>query len=247
MSFNFGAEPVATGGSLKQAAEGQHEARLLGLVHLGMFEDVYKGKKKPAAPFVCALFELKSGEECGGVNEDGTPIVVHKSFPLKKGDKAFLTKFLKVFLTVEEFKLYENGLLEGGFDDFIGKPCMIDMVGSKKTGEDGLPSYTNVGAMTKMPAKLEKLCDDLELDPIGHVTLDEMTEEAMKALPPFEIYDKLEKSINFPGSKADEVLSALRKSDPEFGTKKAKDSDSNQEDAPPERTRTDLDENQDFS
>lgn len=249
MSFDFGAEPVVGGGSLKQATEGQHEARLLGLVHLGMYADVFKGKAKDPAPFVCALLELKSGEEGGGLNEDGTPIIVHRSFPLKKGDKAYLTKFLKVFLSVEEFKQYEAGLLQGSFDDFIGKALMVDMVGSKAKGDDGNPKYTNVGDITKMHAKLEKLCDDLENPPVGHVTLDKMTEGAMKHLPPFEIYGKLEKSINFPGSQAEEVLNKLREEDPEFATEKEKEGgdDKGSAKAPPEQKRTDLDESEDFS
>ena len=139
MSFNYGEEPVGGGSSIKQAEVGQHEARLLGIVHLGMYEDTFGGKKKAAAPFVCALFELKSGEDGGGVNEDGTPIIVHKSFPLKKGDRAFLTKFMKVMLSPEEMKQYEAGVLEGGFDDFIGRPVLIDMEGSKKKNANGDP------------------------------------------------------------------------------------------------------------
>lgn len=249
MSFNFGAEPVVAGGSLKQATEGQHEARLLGLVHLGMYADEFKGKRKDPAPFVCALFELKSGEEGGGTNDDGTPIIVHRSFPLKKGDKAYLTRFLKVFLTVEQFKQYEAGILEGGLEDFIGEPVMIDMEGSKAKAEDGSPKYTNVAAITKMPAKLAAICDDLENKPVGHVTLDEMTEEAIRLLPPFEVYGKLEKSINFPGSKAEETLNKLRDDDPDFATEKAKDDKDkgSTDNSPPVQQRTDLDANEDFS
>ena len=249
MSFNFGADPVVAGGSLKQAGEGQHEARLLGLVHLGMFADTFGGKKKDPAPFVCALFELKSDEEQGGKNEDGTPIIVHKSFPLKKGDKAFLTKFMKVFLTVEEFKQYEAGVLEGGFDDFIGRACMIDMEGSKAKNDDGTPKYTNVASITKMPAKLEKLCEDLEGEPVGHVTFDKIDAAALKAIPPFEIYGKLEQSINFPGSEAESVLAEIRKEDKDFGTKKEGDDKGGKSDdkAPPEKPREDLNEEEEFS
>lgn len=249
MSFDYGADPVQSGGSLKQAAVGQHEARLLGLVHLGMFADEFGGKIKDPAPFVCALFELKSGDEQGGCNEDGTPIIVHKAFALKKGDRATLTKFMKVMLTAEEFKKYEAGLLEGGFGDFVGRPLLLDMQGSKKKDDNGDPMYTNVAELSKMPPKLAKICDELESDPIGHVTLDEMTETALRSLPPFEIYSRLEESVNFPGSKAEEVLNSIRENDPEFGTKKTKEEDSNgsSEDKPPEKKREDLDEGEEFS
>lgn len=247
MSFNYGADPVVTGGSIKQADVGQHEARLSAIIHLGQFEDTFGGKKKPAAPFVCALFELKSGEEGGGVKEDGTPIMVHKSFALKKGDRATLTKFMKVMLTTEEFKKYEAGVLEGGFDDFIGRAALIDMEGSKKKDDDGNPAYTNVGGMSKMPAKLEKLCEDLELESLGHVPFNKLDEKALRALPPFEIWGKLEESIDFPGSPAEEALLAIRKEDPDFGTNQAKDDDKEGSKAPPERTREDLNEEEDFS
>lgn len=250
MSFNFGADPVTAGGSIKQAAVGQHEARLLGLIHLGMFADSFGGKAKAPAPFVCALFELKSGEEGGGVNADGTPIIVHKSFPLKKGDRAFLTKFMKVMLTPEEFKQYTAGVLEGGFDDFITRPVLLDMEGSKKVDDNGDPMYTNVSGLSKMPTKLAKLCEDLESDPVGHVTFDQINEDALKALPPFEIYGKLEESVNYPGSSAEAALEAIRKDDPEFGTKKDNSDDKGEgkgESKPPERKREDLNEDEDFS
>ena len=248
MSFNYGADPVVTGGSIKQAAAGQHEARLSGIIHLGQYEDTFGGKKKPAAPFVCALFELKSGEEGGGINDDGTPIMVHKSFALKKGDRATLTKFMKVMLTPEEFKQYEAGVLEGGLEDFIGRPLLIDMEGSKKKEDNGEASYTNVAGMSNMPAKLAKLCEELELESVGHVPFDKLDELALRTLPPFEIWGKLEESIDFPGSAVEEVLAAIRKETPDFGTKKAKDDDDKGDDkAPPERKREDLNEEEDFS
>ena len=248
MSFNYGADPVVTGGSIKQAAAGQHEARLSGIIHLGQYEDTFGGKKKPAAPFVCALFELKSGEEGGGINDDGTPIIVHKSFALKKGDRATLTKFMKVMLTTEEFKKYEAGVLEGGFEDFIGRPLLIDMEGSKKKDDNGEAAYTNVSGMSKMPAKLAKLCEELELESVGHVPFDKLDELALRTLPPFEIWGKLEESIDFPGSAVEEVLADIRKETPDFGTKKAKDDDDKGADkAPPERKREDLNEEEDFS
>lgn len=248
MSFNFGADPIQSGGTLKQAAPGQHEARILGIVHLGMFEDEFQGKKKPAAPFVCALLELKSGEDEGGTNEDGTPIVVHKSFPLKKGDRAFLNSFMKAILSSEELRQYEAGVLEGGFEDFIGRPVLVEMEGGKKKNDDGTPAYTNVKSIVKMPPKLAKLCDELENE-VGHVTLDDMTKEALYSVPPFEIYGKLELSVNYPGSKAEEVLEEIREENPDFGTKKAKDDDKEEDKpkAPPERKREDLDEDKEFS
>lgn len=251
MSFDFGAAPAETGGTIKQADEGQHEARLLGIVHVGMYADEFRGEVKTAAPFVVALFELKSGEESGGVNEDGTPIIVHRSFPLKRGDRATLTKFMKVMLTAEEFKQYNAGVLEGGFDDLIGRPCLLDMKGSKAKDDNGDSKYTNVSDMSAMPPKFAKMCDELEGEPVGHVTIDGMTEGALRAIPPFEIYGKLELAENFPGSQAEEVLEGIREQDPKFAVK----SDDNDQQggsqggnapAAPEKQRDDLNEDEDF-
>lgn len=254
MAFDFGAAPSESGGNIKQASEGQHEARLLGIVHLGMYADTFNGETKPPAPFVCALFELKSGEEGGGVNADGKPIIVHRSFPLKKGDRAFLTKFMKVMLSSEEFKQYNAGILEGGFEDFVGRACLIDMKGSKVKDDNGDPKYTNVSEISAMPPKFAKLCEELEGEPVGHVTLDDMNEDALRAIPPFEIYGKMEFSKNFPGSKAEEVLEEIREEDPEFAVKSDKADDkggskeaSNEAPKAPEKQRDDLNEDEDFS
>lgn len=249
MSFDFGADPVQSGGNLAQAAVGQHEARLLGVVHLGMYEDVFRGEVKPAAPFVCALFELKSGADEGGVNEDGTPIIVHYSFPLKRGDRSNLTKFMKAVLTPDEFKQYEANVLDSSFGELVGRAVLLDMEGSKKKDDNGDPMYTNVAGMSRMPAKLEKLCDELENEPIGHVTMSNMTEAAVKAIPVFELYGKMQLAINYPGSKAEEVIEKIREEDPDFGTQKeSEDGDKGKQDEkPPVKERDDLDEDEDFS
>jgi len=249
MSFNFGTEPVQAGGIIKQAGEGQHEGRLLGLVHLGMFADTYEGQVKAPAPFVCALIELKSGDEAGGVNEDGSPIITHKTFPLKRSDRAFLTKFLKVMFTTEEFKQFNAGVLEGGFEDLIGRPLLVDMEGSKTKNDDGTPAYVNVTGMSKMPNKLASICDELVNDPIGHITLENYTEDALRAIPAFEIYSKLELADNFPGSVAEEVLFSVREKTPDFGKKSTKSDDKTGAPEAPkyQEQKRDLDEEEDFS
>lgn len=248
MSFNFGEEVVSSTGSIAQAEVGAHQARLKGILHLGIYEDSFQGKKKAPAPFVCALFELKSGEEGGGVNEDGSPIVMHKTFALRKGDRAFLTNFMQVMLTADEYKKYKANVLEGGFEDLIGRVVTIDAVGSSTTNEDGTPRYVNVGGISKVPAAFAKHVAELEGEPLGHVTLSDYTEEAMRALPVFEIYDRMEQAVNFAGSQADRVLRTIRKEEPEFAMPRTESKASQEEPvrkplAPP----VELNEDEDFA
>lgn len=246
--FDFGVEVPESGSVRKTAAVGSHEARLSGIVHLGLYEDTFDGKKKPAAPFVCLLFELKSGEDGGGVNDDGSPIIVHKTIALKKGDRATLTTFLKVMFTAEEFKLYNAGVLQGGLDDLIGRVVQLDLTGSKKLGENGEPAYVNVTGYAKLAAKFAAMVDELEGEPIGHVTLKDYTPEIMKILPPYEIYDRLEQSLTFEGSKAQAVLLELRKEDPTFGTKRPpKDGEAATAPTAPVAVPSNLDEDEDFA
>ncbi len=217
--FDFGADPITGGGNLKQASPGPHEARIKGILHLGIFEDEHKGQKKPAAPYVYVLCEIKDDEDNPQRNEDDSPICVGRSFPLKKGDRASLTGFMKAVLTPEELAQFMAGTLSGGFGDLIGRAVQIEMVAGK-TADDGT-QYTNLKTFTAMTSKAKKLVEELETPAVGHITMDQHTEETLRHLPAFEIYTRMENSHNFPGSAAEAALLSIRKDDPEFGTKRA--------------------------
>lgn len=251
MSFDFGTEVASSGKGIKQASEGPHEGRVIGIVHLGMIEDEYEGKKKPAAPFVCILAEIIDDEEDPQRNEDGSPIVVHKTIALKKGNKAALHKFMTAVLSAEDLAAYKAGTLEGGMDDLIGNPIGLQMESNGKENKDG-ESFVNLKAFNAMTPKAKRTLREAESDLIGHVRLEQITPDVLRELPPFVIWSQMEQAINFPGSAAELALAEIRKDNPDFGTKRTGDDDEKKADGVEKPATTqapppDLDETQDFS
>lgn len=214
MSFDYGAEPVSGGKSFKNPTTGKHMALLRSIIHLGQYAEEFKGKVKAIAPQVVAIFELKEDDD---FEEDGsTPLTIAKQFPLRKGDKAFLTKFENVFL--------REG--DTGLHDFIGRPCELDLTGSKELGEDKLPKYINVGAVTALHPKLAKTVGELSVKGVGHCKFKDLTKEAIEELHPIrDVADVLlsERNESYRGSKVEAIIAAIRKENPEFAVRKAGD------------------------
>lgn len=227
-NFDAGAE-VQTGGgkNFAQAKKGSHTAMLSGIIHLGQFQDVYKGENKPLANFVAAVFTLLGKTD---INEDGTRIQTVKTLPLKAGDKATMTKVLDA-VDPEE--------VSSGWDDVIGNVASVNMKGNGKTDDDGV-EYTNFGGISApveevielAQAKIEKE----GLETIGHVRFDEITEEAIRALPPFVIRTYLlsegnGENLSYAGSKAEEIINAIREKEPDFAEAHSDKDDSTEEES----------------
>ena len=226
MSFDYGASPVeAGGGSFKRAEVGKHAARLRSVIHLGMFEEEFKGKKKAPAPQVVAVFELK---EEGDFDEDGTtPLTISKDFALRKGDKSFLTKITKA--------LDPDGTATG-FDDLIGRCCEVEIVGSKQKNEDGTPKYVNFGGISSLHPKLAAITEELQVEGAGHCRFEQLTKEAVLELHPIiEVADILMQGLNYAGSSAESAIAEIRTENEDFGTRKAASDDSNKPEAASER------------
>lgn len=226
-NFDAGADVQAAGGAnFKKAKVGGHSAMLDGIIHLGSYQDVFvKGGieevKKPCN-FALAIFTLLGKDD---INEDGSRIRAFTVFPLKNGAKANMTKLLDAVDPEEKAT---------GFDDCMGNICSVKMVGSEKKGDDGLPEYVNYGGVSaendEMIEMMQARVESEGLTPIGHIKFDEITEEVMKQIPAHYIRQYLLSemkgtNLSFKGSKAEEVLLAIREEDPEFATKKAKSDD----------------------
>ena len=220
MSFDYGEELVSAGSKFKQAAVGKHAARLRSIVHMGMVVDVFDGKPKPPAPFVYAIFELKEESD---KNEDGTPIDMGKDFPLRSGDKAFLTKFMRAMLTDEERKAYDAGTLTGGLDMLIGRVCELDIAGSKDKNEDGSPKYVHIAGISSLHPKLAAITDELEVKGVGHVKFQQLTKAAVEEIPPYLVSAKMMTGITYVGSPAESAVAEILKDKPDAFTKKGKD------------------------
>jgi len=235
VDFDYGSEEVVDpGAEFKNPEIGDHTAVLRSLIHCGLFRESYRGKVKKPAPEVVAIFELKDEED---MEDDGvTPLELHKSFPLKKGDRSFMTKFIKVF---------DPKGKATGFDDFIGKPCQITAKGSKALNEDGTPKYVNFGGISGLPPKFAKMIEPLTVKGVGHVPFQELTKEAILELNPvLEVANILMKGERYKGSKAEKIIENIRVENPEFA--KVEEKEESKPEGAKEEVETDLKEEEEF-
>jgi len=213
--FDFGTEEEIKdpGVAFKNPELGEHSARLRSIIHCGLFRETFKGEMKKPFPQVVAIFELKEDDD---FEEDGvTPLTISKSFPLKKGDRAFTTKFIKALDPKGEAK---------GLTDLIGAACTVNCIGSKIKNEDGTPKYVNFGGISGLPAKFAKMLDPLQIEGVGHVPFDQLTKEAVLELNPVrEVNMILMEGEKYHGSKAEEIVNEIRDENPEFAKRKTKE------------------------
>lgn len=251
--FDFGvdnSEIPSGGGTFKNPEVGDHTAILRSLIHCGVYREEFKGEKKPAAPEVVAIFELKGKNN---FEEDGeTPLTLAKPFPIKKGDKAFVTKFRKA--------LDPEGTAKS-FDDLIGRPCTVSAKGSKDKGDDGKPKYINFGGIGGITTDSEVLefmeakgLLSLQVEGVGHCRFEDLTKDAIMELNPvLHVADIVMKAENYEGSKAQEIINEIRKENPDFAKRKPKDdsgsgddSTSSNDNTPAPPPPADLDDQQEF-
>lgn len=215
--FDYGAEPVSGGGkNFKNPEVGLHAARLKSVIHLGLFSETFGKELKPPAPYVCAVWELKEDTD---IDEDGNPLTYSKVFPLREGDKSFLTKFLKA---------HDPKELAAGFSDMIGAPVQLDLKAGKEQNEDGTPKYVNLGAdgVTELHAKLIPITPSLVNEGVGHVKFVDLTKEAILELHPIRDVAGILLSENhhsYVGSKAEAIIAEIRKENKDFAIRKASD------------------------
>lgn len=249
--FDYGVAPEelpSGGGTFKNPEVGEHTAILRSLIHCGKFREEFKGELKPVAPEVVAIFELKGKNN---FEDDGeTPLTIDKAFPLKLGDKAFLTKFQKALDPNSECS---------GFDEYIGRACTVSLKGSKDKGEDGKPKYVNFGGIGGITTDSEVLefmeskgLLDLQVEGVGHVSFPNLTKAAVMELHPIRhVADILMKGEDYEGSKAQEIVNEIRSDNPDFAKRKAKDdsesgsTQSDKTDTPPPPP-ADLDDSEEF-
>lgn len=247
--FDYGVDDSELGGggsSFKNPEVGEHNAVLRSLIQCGRFRESFKGELKDPAPQVVAIFELK-GED--NYEEDGTtPLTIAKTFPLKKGEKAFVAKFRKALDPNNKCK---------SFPPMIGLPCMVSASGSDATGEDGKPKYINFGGMSALTTNKQMLAFmetsgllSLEQPGVGYVDFNEMTKEAILELNPIlHVADIIMKGEAYEGSKAQEIIEEIRKENPDFAKRKPKEGDDKKAGdttPPPPPPPSDLDEDQEF-
>lgn len=232
-NFDFGADVQSGGGAVfKNPEVGDHEAIISAIVHVGSFQDHFKqgGKvdiKKPCN-YVLVRATLMGDDD---LNEDNSRMEQWTAVALKSGDKATLTKLMNAVDPKETM---------GSFDDFIGAPFTVSMIGDEKGGknDDGSFKYVNWKGFSGCPQKLAKLVlsavEDEGVKTLGHIGFDSITKEVLDAIPAHMVrqYFMNEtqngKNLTVDGSLVAAVLAAARESDPEW--KKAKKADAKPED-----------------
>lgn len=240
--FDYGTEEEVKSGAInfKNPELGPHTAVLRSIIHMGLFCEEYGGQTKKPCAQVVAIFELKGSED---FEEDGeTPLTISKTFPLKKGDKAFMTKFLQA--------LDPKGVAKG-FNDVIGKPCTVEIKPSKKKDDDGKHMYVNFGGLSGMTTDKDvievleaKGRLKLAIEGVGHVSYPDLTKEAIMELNPIiEVANILMKGEQYEGSKAQELITEIRVENADFAKQKTKDKD---EAKTPDAPASDLDDNEEF-
>lgn len=235
-NFDFGAEVAAGGGIVfKNPEVGDHESIISAIVHVGSFQDHFKqgGKvdiKKPCN-FILVRATLMGDED---LNEDGSRMEQWSAVPLKSGDKATLTKLMNAVDPKEQM---------GGFDDFIGAPFTVSMVGDEKGGknDDGSFKYVNWKGFAGCPQKLAKLVlaavEEEGVTTLGHVQFANITKEVLDAIPAHLVRQYFldetpnGKNLSVAGSPVADIIAAARAEDAEW--KKAKPKDATPDDKKP--------------
>lgn len=231
--FDYGTDEEVTSGAITfvNPDVGDHIALLRSVIHIGLFRETYGKELKPACAEVVAVFELKGKND---FEEDGeTPLTISKAFPLKKGDKSFMTGFLKA--------LDPQGKATG-FNDVIGKMCTVTAKGGKELNDEGKPKYINFGGISGAPTDPDILemyeakgKNVLAVEGVGHVPFADITIEAIMELHPTnEVHNMLMKGEKYEGSKAESLIAEIRKENADFATgTKPKDGDDEAGDGSP--------------
>ncbi len=217
MSFDYGEEPIS-GGSFENPKVGTWPAVVEAIVHIGTIIDTFKGKKKDPAPFLAVKFVILDEEN---LKEDGSFHEVWKTFPMFKADKSYLTQFGKAFDPA-----FPKGTL-GGFVDIIGRPCNLELKGSKDNGDDGKPKFVNVGGISGLQGKFEKLTtaeyEETGRKPLGYFKHGEINADVLREFSPFVAQQFVAAENLGESESAVAALKEVRAEDADFGKKRAKE------------------------
>lgn len=231
--FDFGADVAAAAGKVFVNPEpGPHDSVITGIVHVGSFADVFtEGNKKdpkPPANFVLIQTTLMGEDD---KNEDGSRIQKWQAMPLKKGDRANLTKFMAAVDPAGKLK---------GFDDVIGVPVVTTWKANEKKGknDDGTWKAVNLTGYTAATGRTASLIvadfQQEDIKPIGHVRFENITLDVLEEIPGYLIsqYFLSEKdgnNLSYAGSPVETIINAKRAEDPKWKVKQDGDDEGGSE------------------
>lgn len=224
--FDYGADVTEGSGTVRVNPEtGLHFSRLKSLIHLGCVEREYKGTKKEPSNKVVAVFELKGGED--GVDdlhpETGEPLTISIAFNLIKGDNSFMnSKLLPALVSKKEA---EAGTIKG-FDDLIGRPCQLNLEGSKALTEDGKHKYVDIKAMSAVMSMVASTIPPLTHAGVGHCRLSQLSLAALDEINMYiDVQEGIMKSVEWAAGThpAIALVEEIRKEQPNYAKSKPAD------------------------
>jgi hypothetical protein len=174
-----------------------YPARLVQLIDLGLQpQNAYQGKDKPPMQEIMLTYELVDVfmVDADGNDVEDKPRWISETLPFHnlKADKAKSTQRYLAFDPKEEW--------EGDLSKALGQPINAVLVQNEKAGK----TYTNVGGLSAMRAKDAEKCPELKNPPVLF-SLDEPDLAVFNKLPKW-IRDKIQKNLNYNGSKLEAAL-----------------------------------------
>lgn len=192
---------------------GDHAARLAGIIHLGVCPKKKFGTQEYInVPIAVAVFELQ--EESDLADDGETKLIALKDFIIKDGGgKSDMDKIIAF-----------GKKDAGGFTELIDSVYTINITHST-CGKYANIKQFNEGGIGSYPEKFWDMTGKTQ-HPIGHIKYTELTKEAVEALHSWNhIADLLVKGQSYSGSKAEEIITAIRSEEgrEDFGKKIEKD------------------------
>lgn len=200
MAFN--AKQAGNGGGKDRIDQpviepGLYPARLVQLIDLGLQpQKAYQGKDKPPMQEISLTYELTDvfmKDEDGNDLED-KPRWISETLPFHnlKADKAKSTQRYLAFDPKEEW--------EGDFTKALGLPINVVLVHNQV----GDKVYTNVASLAAMRPKDAEKCEALK-NPTTLFSLDDPDLAVFNKFPKW-IQEKIQKNLNYAGSKLEGML-----------------------------------------
>jgi len=181
----------SSGGSFAPVPSGVHLACCYRIVDLGTQKTSYQGKDNFLHK-ILIQFEIHGDDEAGMplMTAQGEPMSISKRYTLSLGEKSSLRKDLQSWrgkqFTADELRGFE-------LQNLLGAWCMLNV--TEDSGSDG-KSYTNISAITPVPAAMRKTLPDMQneswifsLDGFNQKLFDQLSpklQETIKSSPEYQ-------------------------------------------------------------
>lgn len=186
---------------------GAYPARVVSIMNIGLQkQNAYQGKEKPPKHELSVTYELLDEflKDEDGQDDLEKPRWVSETFPLH-GLSSENAKSTLRYLALDP-----NNENDGDWSQLIGFPCIVNLVQSVSK-KDKTRIYNNVDGVHRMRDKDAKNAPELVHDPVLF-DLYNPDVKVFLALPTF-LQNKIKESLDFEGSKLQEMLEDLSESE----------------------------------